>query len=283
MSDTTLRTHLDSLLLEHSVSPSYEKALIHRLDCFGHYLGHIATFDDLQPDPVNRWVKSMQESGQYKPKTIRHFLHAVLFVWRDLFERGLCEKPPHRIRRVKLPGSVVHAWTLDELRSLAASTAILRGNAPGTDIRKRDWMLAFILVVYCTAIRRCDAMNHALRGDLTGDVLCLCQNKTGYVVVRRLTPQAMDALSLLPNETEYLLPWGGDVRRFYESFKRCVVKAGIRPGGPKMLRRSGGSYHERDNPGQGGEFLGHKDRTIFDRCYHDRAITSQIPPPPPEI
>lgn len=285
MSAITLRAYLESLLLERDVSKSHAESLRFRIDLYGQHLGRIATLDDLEPDSLNRWVVSLQETGRYRPRTVKHYRDAVLFVWRAAFDRADATTPPWRIRYVKVPHVPIRAWSLDEARLLVNSVGILRGSVPDTSLRKRDWMRSYISVAYCTGLRRCDITNHARWCDLSGDILTVCQNKTGYVVSRRLSVQALSALGLLWHESpgDYLLPWPGDVRRFYESFRRCVIAAGIRPGTPKYLRRLSGSLVERDNPGMGGQFLGHRDPAVFDRSYHDRSISLSVPQGPPEL
>lgn len=282
MSEITLRRYLEGLLLERDVSLSHAESLRYRIDLYGAFLGRLATLDDLDSDSVNHWVKALQDAGDLAPRSVKHYRDAVLFVWRQAFDRGDVDRPPWRIRRIKVPHVPIRAWTLEELRKLVDSVGILRGKVPETNIRKRDWMRAWIFASYSTGLRRKDLMNRAAWEDVQGDVLTVTQTKTGYVVARRLSGQALDALGLLPRG-RYLLPWPGDVRRFYESFKRLVIAAGIRPGTPKFLRRSSGSHVERYNPGQGGAYLGHRDPAIFDRSYHDRSISQQVPEPPPEI
>lgn len=278
----SLRAYLESLLLERDVTPSHAESLRYRVDLFSVHLGRVAMLTDLEPDTVNAWVKSLQDSGRYQPRTVKHYRDAVLFVWRSAFDRGDATVPPWRIRRVRVPHTPVCAWRDEEIRKLLGSIGILRGFVPGTKIRKRDWFRAYILLAYVTGLRRCDLMNHARWLDLSDGVLTVCQKKTGYVVSRRVSPQTVILLDLIPRG-EYLLPWPGDVRRFYESFRRLVIAAGIRPGTPKYLRRSAGSYVEREHPGMGGAFLGHRDTAVFDRSYHDRSISQNVPEGPPEL
>lgn len=277
-----LRLYLESLLLERDCSPTHAASLRYRVDKFGDWLGHLATLADLQADIVNGWVLALQQTGKFKPRTVIHFRDAILFVWRAAFERGDVPTPPNRIRQVKVPQQVVTAWTLEELRELVSAVTILRGRVPGHEIRKADWMRGYIYTGYCTGLRRCDLVNCAHWRNVTDDVLTVVQNKTGFVVSRRLTKQSVEALTLI-GSNDYVLPWGGRRRSFYESFKRLVASAGIRPGTPKMLRRTAGSMVERFAPGTGGHFLGHRDPSLFDKHYHDRSISSSVPEPPPEI
>lgn len=282
---TPLRLYLESLLLERDITPTYAESLRYRVDLYGVHLGRIATLDDLTPDAVNAWVRAMQESGKYKPRTVRHYKDAILLTWRAAFDRGDATVPPWRIRRVKVPYTPVRAWREEEIRLLINAVGILRGSVPETKIRKRDWMRGYIFTAYSTALRRCDVMNHARHCDLCDGILTVTQRKTGYVVSRRVSVGGLAALELIPFESpdDYLLPWPGDVRRFYESFRRVVLAAGIRAGTPKYLRRSSGSIVERDHPGQGGSFVGHRDPHVFDRSYHDRSISLQVPEGPPEL
>lgn len=282
MSVPTIRSFLESVLLERDCTPSHAASLRYRVDVYGVHLGRLATLEDLAPDAVNSWVKSLQECGKYQPRTVKHFRDAILFLWRNAFERGDVEVPPYRVRQIKIPQEIVRAWTIDELRQLVASVVILRGCVPETAIRRVDWFRAYIYTAYCTGLRRCDLMHWARWEDVSNEILTVVQKKTGYVVSRRLTRQSLEALELLPGR-DFILPWPGDRRRFYESFHRLVRSAGIRPGGPKLLRRTAGSIVERDRPGSGGMFLGHRDPAMFDRHYHDRSLSSQVPEPPPEI
>lgn len=276
----TLRAYLETLLSERDVTSFYARLLRYRVDAFGHYLGRMATLADLTPEAVNTWVKHLQETSGFQPKTIRHYQAAVVSVWREAYDRRDWDLPPLRIRRIKVPKKVVRAWTRDELRALLAATKHLRRKIPGTKISKRDWMRAYIYAAYCTGFRRCDLMHHALRKDLRDDVLTIVERKTGKVISRRLSAQSLAALELVRHDT-YLLPWYGDVRRFYQSFRVLVVKSAVTAGGPHKIRKSAGSYAQRNGGGQA--LLGHEDAATFHRHYHDRSISRQVPEPPPEL
>jgi integrase len=280
----TLRSYLTSILAERDVSRRYAANLHQRLASFGDYLGREALLEDLSPEVLNAWIAHLQESTGWVPKTIRHYQAAVVLVWRAAFERQAIDRPPWRLMRIKVPKRIVRAWTLDELRAILAATKWLKGDVPGTSIWKRDWMRAFILTAYCTGYRRCDLMHHALREDLRDGVLTVTECKTGKVIARRLSTQALLALERVEHE-KYLLPWDGGssgVRGFYASFRVLVRHAGVSPGGPHKIRKSAGSYAQRAN-GNGQALLGHEQADTFHRHYHDRSISQQVPEPPPDL
>lgn len=277
-SHVTLRSYLDEILSERSVSPGYIRALSQRLDAFSDYLGHAATLSDLDAALINRWVTSLAEG--FAPKTVKHYQAATVLVWREAFERGDVDRPPWRLKKIKVPKRIVRAWTQEELRGILAASKWLRGDVPGTEIWKRDWFRAYILAAYCTGLRRCDLMHHALTTDLRDGILTVEERKTGKIVSRRLSSQALAALELLPDR-KYLLPWPACIRRFYASFKVLVRHAGVTPGGPHKIRKSAGSYAQRNGNGQA--LLGHEDAATFHAHYHDRSISQQVPEPPPEL
>jgi len=281
LESTSLRTYLDTLLTERDVTRHYGNSLRRRVDAFGDYLGRMATLADLSPEALNAYVQWLQEKSGWLPKTIRDYQAAIVLVWREAFDRRDVDAPPWRLRRVKVPKRIVRAWTQDELRAILAATKWLRGDVPGTRIWKRDWFRAYILTAYCTGIRRCDLMNHALREDFREGMLTVVENKTGKVVSRIVSPRAQAALDLVIDDT-YILPWPGRVRRFYGSFTVLVRRAGVTPGGPHKIRKSAGSYGQRVN-GNGQLLLGHEDPATFQRHYNDLSISLDVPEPPPEL
>lgn len=60
-----------------------------------------------------------------------------------------------------------------------------------------------------------------------------------------------------------------------------ISAAGDRIGTPRRLRRSAASYIERDDPGHGKRFLGHRTAGIAEAYYLDLAIANgnQVRPP----
>lgn len=277
----TLRSYLDQILSERDVTDGYVRTVRQRLAAFGQFLGHCATFSDLESERVNAWITSLQEASGWAPKTIRHYQAAVTLVWREAFDRGDVERPPWRLKRIKVPKKIVRAWTIEELRALLGAVKWLRGDVPGTTIWKRDWFAAYIPTAYCTGLRRVDLVNRALVSDLRGDILTVVESKTGKIAARRLSASSLTALERLGGR-EYLFPWAGHLRRLYASFAVLVRHAGVSPGGPHKIRKSAGSYAQLAN-GNGQALLGHEQADTFHRHYHDRSISQQVPQPPPEL
>lgn len=280
-SHVALRSYLDGLLLERSVTAHYAQGLRHRVDAFSDYLGRIASLGDLTSDTVNQYVVDLEARSGWGKKTVHDYRSVLVLIWRAAFDRGDLERPPWRLRPVKVPKRVVRAWTIDELRAILRACKWLRGYVPGTLIRKRDWMRAFILVAYSTGLRRCDVMT-AKRADVRDGILTVVECKTGKVIARRLSEQAVAALGLVEGADELLLPWPGQIRRFYASFSVLVRRAGVTPGGPHKIRKSAGSYAQKEN-GNGQQLLGHEDAATFHRHYHDRTISQDVPAPPPPL
>jgi integrase len=286
MQPTTLRSYLDVLLSERDVTRHYANSLRRHIDAFGDYLKRPATLDDLSSHTVNAFVSHLQETSGWMPKTIKSYQAAIILAWREAFDREDVQTPPWRLKRIKVPKRVVQAWTLAELRAILAACKWLRGDVPGTQIWKRDYFRAYIPLAYYTGLRRCDLMNHAKRADLRDGVLTVVESKNPDKVLARQVPESIVAsLQLVwaqSEDSEYLLPWHGKVRRFYGSFKVLVQKAGVTPGGPHKLRKSAGSLAHAVN-GNGPALLGHDVEATFHKHYHDRSITRQTPELPPEL
>lgn len=281
----TLRDYLDRLMQERDVTSNYVRSLRKRVDGFSEYLGRPATLDDLSSENLNAWIARLQQESGWKPKTIKHYQAAVALVWREAFDRGDVDRPPWRLKRLKVPKSVVQAWNLDELRAIIAATKWLRGDVAGTSIWKRDWFRAFIESSYYTGLRRCDLMNHAKRSDLRDGVLTIVECKSIHKVLSRtIPPRTIKWLERVWEEDDgpYILPWPGKLRCFYASFQVLVAHAGVTAGGPHKIRRSAGSYAHAAN-GNGAALLGHDDVATFHAHYHDRSVTRQIPKLPPEL
>lgn len=281
MQRVTLRSYLDQIISERDVTAVYVRQVRQRLHAFGDYLGREALLGDLTSEAVNGWIDHLRDATGWAPKTLKHYQAAVVLVWREAFERQAVERPPWRLKRIKVPKRIVRAWTADELRAILVAIKWLKGDVPGTTIWKRDWFRGYILTAYCTGLRRCDLVNHALREDVREGVLTVQESKTGKILSRRLSAQALTALERVEHD-KYLLPWCGPMRQFYASFRVLVRHAGVTPGGPHKIRKSAGSYAQRAN-GNGQALLGHEQADTFNRHYHDRSISQQVPEPPPEL
>jgi hypothetical protein len=113
--------------------------------------------------------------------------------------------------------------------------------------------------------------------------LAFVQHKTGFPHRVRLSEDSRAFCSLLSSTRGMLLPWPYQPDYFSKTFAKLREAAGVQRGSFKWIRRSAGSYAERECPGAGARLLGHRDESVFRRFYNDESISGTPPPMPPEL
>jgi hypothetical protein len=108
------------------------------------------------------------------------------------------------------------------------------------------------------------------------------QHKTGFPHRVQLSAEAREFCSRL-NCRRMLLPWPYEIDYFSKCFKRLQRLAGVARGSFKWIRRSAGSYAEKQQPGSGAKLLGHRDASVFQRYYNDESISGTLPQLPPPL
>ncbi|MFO0897599.1 MAG: hypothetical protein U0836_09275 [Pirellulales bacterium] len=250
---------------------------------FDDFAGQPVRLTDLADLLVNRWLVSL-ESGRRKLRTVKGYRTTLLSLWRAAWEQELVAQPPRRVRRVKLPETIVEAWTPVEVAKLADVCDQAKGWFADSGIKRASFWRMFVFITWDTALRLGDVM--ALRRDRIADdgSFVVVQHKTGWQIQCRLRPETLALVdSTYPPARELILPWGERRECFHQHFRQLVKWAGIRPGTSKWLRRASATAVEKHYPGAAMAHLGHKTPGLAYAHYVDRLQVGHNKPMPPPL
>lgn len=278
--DNGLIGYADRYLLARSVSLDYAETLRARVAAYAAWCGCDPGIDSLCTEHVNEWLTELAESGM-SAWSLRGYRQAVLSVWIAAFDAGDSRNPPLRVKLFKRPRVVVEAYTHEEIQSLL--DYVRRVNKTHSDgNRAADFWQAAIHVAYCCGPRRGDLLKVKRKQVSADGTLSFVQHKTGFPHRVQLS-QAARKLCAQLRSRDKLLPWPYQLDYFSKTFAKIRQAAGVTRGSFKWIRRSAGSYAERDCPGAGPRLLGHRDESVFRRFYNDESISGTLPPLPPEL
>lgn len=280
--DRSLLSYVDRVLLARDVSRDYAAKVRYCNRRFCKWLGCDPGIDGLDAGPVNEFLAHLKDEGK-RPDTVLGYRRAILVVWNQAYVDGDNDNPPLRVRKIRTSRDPVDAFTHEEIIALLKYVASVKGYFPN-GVRRADFWTAAINAAYSTGLRRGDLLK--LKRNQIGDrgVCHVRQNKTGYPITVRLSPDALAAIWRMNQiEDERALPWPYHENAMGRQFRRLAKSAGVRAGQFKWLRRSAGSYAERENRGDGKRMLGHRSERVFREFYEDRTITEPEPVEPPRL
>lgn len=278
--DLGLIAYAERYLLARSVSYDYANTLRSRVADFCRWAGADVPIHALTCELVNEWLAELEQGGMSRWSLVG-YRGAILTVWTAAFEAGDNDNPPLRVRRIAKPRLVVEAYTHAEIKQLLATAAQIKEiHSDGN--RASDFWQAAIQVGYSCGPRRGDLLAVEWRHVSPAGWLSFVQHKTGFPHTVQLSADAIKFCRLL-NGSGLLLPWPYNADWFSRRFKRLRIAAGVTRGSFKWVRRSAGSYAERDTPGNGSRLLGQRDPAVFRRYYEDVTITGQDSPGPPPL
>lgn len=252
---------------------------------FERWAGGPVPLDTLDEDSVSAWLRDY--AAEAAPATVRSKRATILALWRAAADDRLCEPPTRRVRaqRRSAPRPVVEAWTIQEVEQLLTACRMLpRRHRCGLP-RSVWWDLA-IRVAWDSGLRWGDLIALQVSSICPNGAATVIQAKTGRPVSFRLSASTVEILraSLVACPRDLACPWPASHESFAQQARLLVKKAGIRKGTWKWLRRSSGSYVERDHPGAGPVHLGHAPGSrIFANHYAAPAIVSPSLPMPQEL
>lgn len=235
--------------LERDLSHQYAEQLRHRLRSLDDFCGRPLDVAEVTPERINTWLIRQAELGLARP-TVKGYRTAVIVLLNYAHELGMDCCDPRRIRRIKCPAPLVHAWTLDEVRLLFAAAA-------------DEWLL-YCRIGYETGLRRGDILRLT---DLS-ERFSLVEHKTGRVVVKGVRPATLDLWRQLGG-----MRFSSLRRQWYEDAAGLVSRAGLAGTLSKTLRRT----HATHNPGG----LQHTSADMARRYYED--VTQRKATLPPEV
>lgn len=266
-------------LLARHVSNDYGNTLRARIASFCNWAGADVPIESICCELGNEWLTELSESGM-SVWSLVGYRGALLTIWTDAYPT-FNSNPPLGLKRFKRPQLIVEAYKHDEILALLNRAKRLPmihkdGN------RASDFWMGAIHVGYCCGPRRGDLLTIEKRRVAPDGSLTFTQSKTGFSVRVVLSREALKFTKRLTHD-KLLLPWPYDEDWFSRKFNRIRDAAGIRRGTFKWIRRSAGSYAERERKGSGAQLLGHRDESVFRRFYNDESISGEAPIQPPPL
>lgn len=273
--------YTDRYLLARHVSTDYAKTLRARIEAFCEWAEADVPIASVCCELGNEWLTDLADSGM-SAWSLVGYRGALLTIWTDAYPQ-YNKNPPLGLKRFRRPQLVVEAYTHAEISALLKLAALLPGRHDDGNRESTFW-LAAIHVAYCCGPRRGDLLNTITWRHVTpGNVLSFVQHKTGYPVRAVLSKPALNYSRKLRSNSEFILPWPYGLDWFSRKFSRIREAAGVARGTFKWIRRSAGSYAERQQRGSGANLLGHRDESVFRRFYNDQTISGEAPVQPPPL
>ena len=273
MRHATLIEAVDSYILSHPMCAKHKSTFRNRLQKFIVFMGGEVLLSDLTADDINRFLISLERSHR-QPATVRGFRTGLISVLK--FTKWKADERED-IRRVRVPRKVVTAWTHEQIYRLIAVAETLEGFLPNGVRRSTFWLTA-ILGGYSTGLRWGDLSTLPV-SQIRADRSCtVVMSKTQRPVTVRFSELAMRCIE--EHGQAEVLPCPCTQKWFCAEFSKLVERAEIRGGSFRWLRRSAGSYADRERHGDGRRLLGHCDDVTFNNHYRDEAIVGVSVPEP---
>lgn len=268
--------------VNNGLAPKSERGLHHRLNQFETALGRPMEWADFTDATFNTIIAAELARG-VTPNTVRGMRAGVRTLWNSAWWAEILDKPPGRIRRIKLKIALPQCWTREELAKLAAQIEMLEGNLRSCpEISRKQFWRALVATAYYSGLRHGD-LDALTWQNFRGDTLYVHMGKTGDMLSARLPADCMKLLEpLRAIGLKYVFSDLLSRGEQDEVFRRLLQAAGL-PGSFKWLRRSGASFLESVNPGAAKGFLGHRTHGLAYRHYVDPTIAQQDKPIPPSI
>lgn len=250
-----------------NVSDQYYKQLKSKVNAFQTY------FSDFKLRPaeisnfmIQEFINHLHETGR-KHDTLKGYkaaIKAVCSLAKDL-----------KLGKVTIPKGepvVTECFKRKEIKRLVKSAKKLTGKL-STGVDQSTFWQAAIHSAYSTGLRRGDLLRVKASDIKKNGRLNVMQHKTNQLVRVRFSE---DALKYIEQHGQKMaVPWPHSDEHFGNCFAKLRDLAGIKRGTWKWLRRSAGSYADKN--GNGHELLGNT-RQVFEKHYRDMEVTSKEPP-----
>lgn len=267
-------------LAARDISPDYVATVHARISRFVAWCGAEIRIGELTCEIANDWLAELAAAGM-NPRTLWGHRAALLCVWREAYTAGDNDFPPLRLRKIKKPALIIHAYNHAELRVILSYAATLSGRHQDGNKRADFWQAA-IHAGYSLGARRGDLLTLQRKQISPGGKIRFIQHKTGFPAGGVLSKEALQFIGRLVS-TGLALPWPYQPDCFSRTFKQLRKDAGVKRGTFKWVRRSAGSYAERQKAGDGQRLLGHRCESVFRTHYEDTGITGERPISPPPL
>lgn len=279
-STITLAGYLEQYVRENPMRPVSLDQMQKHVTYFDRASGRSVLVAEMNDDLLNGYIEQMHVQGLAQA-SIRGRRQSILTLWRAAFRDGLANQPPNRVRKIKHVPLPVVAWTAQEVARLLQACQLLSGCHGKVGIPWREYFTALVCFSWDTGLRPGDVFSIRMTDLAKDGSFTIPQSKTGWPKYGRIHPETLAAIdATIPPMREFLFPLPFSRMYFSELFLRLVKYAGIRPGSMKFLRRSGATDVEKQKPGAGSVYLGHRLPGIAGTSYLDmQQISAQIPLP----
>src|SRR5690606_22120070 len=160
-------------------------------------------------------------------------------------------------------------WTLDQFRKIEAACDALPGKFRRLSVSRSLYMRSLVDAKYDSGLRLGDLLSLERDWIWPDGHLSIVQSKTGKqhrIQFRETTLARIRELQEALPGHRLIWPAFARRKRFYQLFRKIVEMAGLR-GSSKWIRRTSGSYFEREHPGEAWKHLGHS-RPGVDRQFY---------------
>lgn len=240
----------------------------------------ICNVADLTVAAINDYLR--QTKHRLAPRTRwnrRGYLRMLL--WHASTNPALTDKPapPNEpLAHVKVPQTIVQAWTPQQVQTLLLTVDRLRGEYRG-GLNKRGYWRSYVLAAWDLGLRGCDMRSVERNWIQPHGAITIVQRKTGRIVQGRLRQPALEAIAEFQHPGRLIWPQWCRLDAWRKCARRIVHRAGL-PGSIGWLRASAATATEIAQPGTGHLFLGHSNRQTFESHYFDRSQQLDGPQPP---
>lgn len=208
--------------------------------------GREVAIADLSPRLLMDWLQHLAKLRA--AATVNSKRGAILAIWNDAAEKGLCPPPPRRLPKRREPTRIPKAFNAEQINALLAVCAKQPGTWDGCPV-SLCW-IALVLMFWDTAPRIGQFLLAKLDSVDLADRTWHCPAETikGRRADRlyRLHPQTVTVLRQVADfPRQMLFPFPHDRRRIWEHFARLKQAAGL-PAGREWqfhaLRRTAESH-----------------------------------------
>lgn len=188
--------------------------------CFGEFLGHPATTEDLVESRINAWLASLTKIST---TTVHNRKRGMTAIWNYAAERGLVRYyDQRRLRKTKAAPLVVMARNVADIRTLLEAAQLLKG-CMRCGISATDLLIARIRIGFETGLRAGDVLRLTF-SQIDGNEIRLVQRKVKRphkVEISMHTVHAIDVIRF--PERELIFPLTKSGLRHWEN--RLYAKA----------------------------------------------------------
>ena len=222
----------------------------------------------ISQENLNHYLEARLET--VSSVTVANERRMLLTLWSWAYDNQLVDEAPRGILRIRSSRQSIRAWTGVQVKKIIAAARVFPGRFR-CGLAKRFFMTTWAYLGYETGARWGDLWD--MRFDqVEVDTIRWSMNKTGDPMHRRLSVACLVEAERLRyySPDGRILGWACKKRYAMRLWKTLCDSAGV-DGTSKWLRRSGATHVEREAPGKGRVFLGHRTHRMAELHYIDRA------------